>query len=150
MKSTAGDLELLINEYAPALKALSKTGLEKKPSPAKWSGKEIIGHLVDSAQSNIRRFVMAQYEETPYIVYNQTKWVEIVNYQHWDSNQLIDLWYLLNKQVCEILKNMSPAAAQLTCRTQETHTIEWLANDYIKHLRHHIHVVLDREPVAYP
>ena len=109
-----------------------------------------MGHLIDSAQSNIRRFVMAQYEETPHIVYNQDKWVRIANYQQWETIDLIRLWYLLNKQVGEILKNTSPETAKRTCQTQELHTIEWLAKDYIMHLRHHLHVVLELETVDYP
>ena len=28
--------------------------------------------------------------------------------------------------------------------------VHWLAADYIKHLRHHIHQVLDLTPVTYP
>lgn len=121
-----------------------------KPSPVKWSKKEIIGHLIDSAHSNARRFVVAQYEDNPEIIYNQDKWVAICNYQQWDSLSLIRLWCLLNWQICEILKNMPAEAAQRSCMTQELHTLEWLANDYIKHLKHHLHQVLGLEPVSYP
>ena len=121
-----------------------------KLTPAKWSKKEIIGHLIDSAHSNIRRFIVAQYEDNPTIVYNQEKWVAINNYQQWNNNQLIRLWYLLNNQVVEILKNTSAEIAGRTCFTNESQTVQWLAADYIKHLRHHIHQVLDLSPFAYP
>mgnify|MGYP001584903545 FL=1 len=84
------------------------------------------------------------------IVYNQEKWVTIVGYQQWSTNDLIDLWYLLNRQICEILKNTSSETAQRQCRAPELHTIEWLAQDYIKHLKHHLHQVLELEPVTYP
>lgn len=150
MKETATELEELINKYKPSLLSVKEPALLHKPSPEKWSKKEIIGHLIDSAQSNIRRFVVAQYEETPFIVYNQDKWVAIAAYQEWNSKELIDLWYLLNKQICEIFKNTASDAAQRTCQTQELHTIEWLANDYIKHLKHHLHQVLELEPIPYP
>jgi len=33
--------------------------------------------------------------------------------------------------------------------TEKLHDLEWLAEDYIKHLLHHLHQVLDLEPVAY-
>jgi hypothetical protein len=36
------------------------------------------------------------------------------------------------------------------CQSEALHTIKWLAQDYLKHLRHHMHQVLDLEPVAYP
>ncbi|MEO7984766.1 MAG: DinB family protein [Bacteroidota bacterium] len=149
MKTLASQLGIRIDQYAAALKLLPGNELSFKPVPGKWSKKEIIGHLADSAQSNIRRFIIAQYEDTPVIVYNQDKWVSIVNYQQWNSNELIDLWYLLNKQVCAILSNTSAEMAQRKCQTQAIHTIEWLAQDYVKHLRHHIHQVLQWEPVPY-
>lgn len=150
MQSIAKDLEGSISQYLSALKSLDESTLAHKPSPAKWSKKEVIGHLIDSAQCNIRRFVVAQYEEIPTINYNQDKWVAIAGYQQWNSNNLIDLWHLLNRQICEILKNTSTETSQRQCLTQELHTIEWLAQDYIKHLKHHLHQVLEPGPVAYP
>jgi hypothetical protein len=150
MKSTAAELERIINLHFATLKNIPEEDYALKPSPAKWSKKEILGHLIDSAQSNIRRFVIAQYEENPFIKYNQDKWVAINNYQHWNTADIIDLWYLLNKQVCHILLNTSSTMYQRSCQTGETHTIEWLASDYVKHLLHHLHVVLELEPVAYP
>ncbi len=150
MRSISHELETLIQQHLPQLKAIPGSEWTHKSSPTKWSRKEIMGHLIDSAYCNIRRFIVAQYEETPTIVYNQDKWVAITGYQHWDTHDLVDLWYLLNKQVCAILNNTSPEMARRICRTQDQHTIEWLAIDYIKHLRHHLHQVLQLEPVAYP
>jgi hypothetical protein len=150
MKSTASELEKIISRRLHDLKEIPEAEFALKPSPVKWSKKEILGHLIDSAESNIRRFVIAQYEESPAIVYNQDKWVAIVNYQQWKTSDIINLWFSLNKQVCEILKNTSPEMAQKKCQTQELHTIEWLAKDYLKHLKHHLHVVLNLEPVIYP
>lgn len=150
MQTIAGELETFISLNKAALESLPEEKMSFKPGLLKWCRKEIIGHLVDSAQSNIRRFIVAQYEETPFIVYNQDKWVTIANYQHWNTGELIDLWYLLNKQIVEILKNTTAEMGQRTCLTQELHTIEWLAADYVKHLRHHVHQVLELEPVPYP
>ena len=150
MKSTAAELEKIINTQIPNLKNISEEEYNFKPSPAKWSKKEILGHLIDSAQSNIRRFVVAQYEENPFIKYSQDKWVSIANYQHWDTPDIINLWYLLNKQVYHIFNNTPETMYQRTCQTEALHSIEWLATDYLKHLRHHLHVILNLELVAYP
>ena len=150
MQAIASELESFIRLHKAALRALPEGKMAFKPSLLKWSRKEIMGHLTDSAQSNIRRFIVAQYEETPVIVYDQDKWVSIANYQQWDTADIIDLWYLLNKQVVEILKNTSAEMARRNCQTQELHTIEWLAADYIKHLRHHVHQVLELEAIPYP
>lgn len=142
MKSTAADLEKTINLHLSNLKDITEEEYSLKPSPVKWSKKEILGHLIDSAQSNIRRFVVAQYEENPFIKYNQDKWVSIANYQQWDIQDIINLWYLLNKQVCHILNNTPEDMYNRTSQTDALHSIEWLAADYVKHLRHHLHVIL--------
>lgn len=150
MTELADQLESLIAGYKTSLLSIPEASLTSKPSPTKWSRKEIIGHLIDSAESNIRRFVVAQYEDSPFIVYNQDKWVSIVNYQQWNTKDIIELWYLLNRQIGMIWRNTNHEAAQRQCQTQDLHTLEWLAIDYIKHLKHHMHVVLELEPFAYP
>jgi hypothetical protein len=150
MQTIAFQLEALIDQHTAALKAMPKDKLAHKPLPSKWSKKEIIGHMVDSAQNNIRRFIVAQYEENPMIVYRQDNWVAISNYQDYDAPDLINLWQLLNKHIAIILKNTKPEIMQRSCQTESIHTLEWLAEDYLKHLRHHLHQVLDLEPIAYP
>jgi len=150
MQSVALELNTIIEKHLPALQAISQEQFSFKISPLKWSKKEILGHLVDSAQTNIRRFTVAQYDERPKIVYNQDKWVAITDYQHYNLPDLINLWYLLNKHICHLLKTFTPEMAERKSETEELHTIKWLAQDYIRHLVHHLHQVLDFEPVAYP
>jgi hypothetical protein len=150
MKDIAEELSRAITQYHQLLKKLPGTLLELRPAPGKWSGKEVLGHLIDSAQNNIRRFIVAHYEKDPHIVYRQDNWVERNNYQAWDSKEIIDLWYLLNRQICYILNNTGKNEEVNSCLTSELHSVEWLAMDYIKHLRHHIHPLLEMEPVPYP
>ena len=93
---------------------------------------------------------MAQYEEQPHIVYAQNFWVNAANYQEYNTNDLVKLWELLNRHACVILKNIPAGAEAKECLTGSLHTIEWLVHDYNKHLLHHLHQVLDLEPVPYP
>lgn len=146
----ASELETLARQHLAGLQAIPENEMLYKPAPSRWSKKEILGHLVDSAQNNLRRFVVTQYADEPHIVYDQDKWVAITGYQQYDTTDLIDLWYLLNKHIAAILANMPADAAQRRCRTDSLQTLEWLAQDYIRHLKHHLHQVLDLEPVAYP
>ncbi len=150
MITIAKEAETIMIEYLSQLNSITEDEWTYKPSPTKWSKKELIGHMIDSAENNIRRFIVAQYEESPAIIYNQDKWVSINNYQQWDTQNLIQLWYLLNKQIADILKNTSDDIAQRTVQSEVLHSIEWLAQDYIKHLKHHLHQVLNLETVAYP
>jgi hypothetical protein len=150
MQITAIELQTLIDQHRSKLRALPENKMNIKSDPSKWSKKEILGHLVDSAQNNIRRFVVAQYEDNPKIVYNQDKWVAIADYQHYELDDLKKLWYLLNNHLCTILRSLPAGIEKRNCQTESIHTLEWLAQDYVKHLRHHIHQILDLEPVAYP
>jgi hypothetical protein len=150
MQQTAAELAALIHQYSDRLYGLKEDEVSHKPSPAKWSKKEILGHLIDSAQSNIRRFIVAQYEEQPFVKYNQDVWVVVSGYQQHDFKSIVDLWKLINLHVVRILSNLSPEMAQRKCLTNEVHTVEFLAIDYVKHLRYHVHQVLDLEPVPYP
>ncbi len=150
MQQAVSYLESILLQYAPQLERISEAEFAMKPSPEKWSKKELLGHLVDSAHNNLRRFIAGQYEDAPQIVYAQDFWVKAVGYQQYDKKELVQLWLLVNKQICAVLKNMPAGAEQRNCITSEPHSIEWLAIDYNKHLLHHLHQLLNLEPVAYP
>jgi len=150
MRSIVSELNNIIDTHLSSLQFISENDYNFKPSATKWIKKEILGHLVDSAQNNIRRFIVAQYDERPRIVYKQDQWVAITNYQQYNLPDLVSLWYLLNKHICQILAFMPDEMAERESETEQVHTLTWLAFDYIKHLRHHLHQVLDLEPVPYP
>jgi DinB superfamily len=150
MTNSITQLEMIISDYTPLLYRVSEADFTSKPLPEKWSKKEILGHLVDSVQTNIRRFIIARYEEQPHIVYAQDFWVTAANYQEYNTNDLITLWALLNKHACIILKNIPAGAEKMECLTGSLHSIEWLAADYNKHLLHHLHQVLNLKPIPYP
>jgi len=150
MNETIQQLQAIIAKYTPLLKAVKEDAWRIKPLPGKWSKAEELGHLIDSAQNNIRRFIVGQYEEQPHIVYKQDEWVKIANYQQYPVNDLIDMWMSINKHVCVVLQNTTAEKAGRTVLTQTVHSIEWLAADYNKHLLHHLHHLLELDPVAYP
>ncbi|MBK9046740.1 MAG: hypothetical protein IPL74_08565 [Bacteroidetes bacterium] len=52
-----------------------------KKSLQKWSKKEILGHLIDSATNNHQRFVRGQFETVPEISYDQNNWNTFSYYQ---------------------------------------------------------------------
>src|SRR4051794_16246130 len=107
MKLIASELNQIIGEYSVRMNTLTELVCSHKPSPFKWSKKELIGHLVDSAQNNIRRFILSQYQEHSQVVYDQDRWVSLNNYQEWELKDLAGLWELLNRQICLLLQNPS-------------------------------------------
>jgi hypothetical protein len=152
MKEAIERLEEIIREYGARMAGLQDAEISIRHIPGKWSRKEILGHLIDSAQNNLRRFIVAQYESVPTIVYEQDSWVKIADYAHAQTKDLLVLWKLLNEQICRVLKNTSVSDSEKLCMTNdpEPYTIAWLAQDYIRHLLHHLHQILRLEPAAYP
>lgn len=142
MQAVIKQLEALLTAYTERLYSIPEEAFANKPSATNWSKKEVLGHLVDSAQNNIQRFIRAQYEDKPHIVYNQDVWAAVQGYQQYPSKELITLWQLLNKHTCIILTNMPIETYGRLCNTgkdeERLYTVEFLANDYITHLVHHL------------
>ncbi len=147
VKQVAAELRLMITTYSTAFTALEELDFSAKPNPEKWSKKEIVGHLIDSAQNNLRRFIVSQYESTPpHIVYDQDYWVKANNYQNMTSMDVIVSWMLVNFRISEVLENMPEEHYSKQCNTgkgaEQLYTLAWLAQDYVKHLKHHINQVV--------
>ncbi|KFF11607.1 hypothetical protein IW15_15480 [Chryseobacterium soli] len=124
---------------------ISEEEWSHKISPEKWSKKEILGHLCDSAFTNIRRFVITQYKENENIVYDQDLWVKAQNYQNISASEIISLWKVLNIQIVHIVENIPDEALQRTCDTTKTElrifTLAYLIQDYIDHLQYHLKAI---------
>src|SRR5579863_5391972 len=118
---------------------------ENKPASGKWSNKEIIGHLCDSAMINLQRFVRCTYEENFKLVYEQDEWVAAQHYQEMVTNDLLELWRLLNLQIATVLSNYPADRWLVQCDSNKKevglHTVEWLSADYVVHLQHHLNQI---------
>src|SRR5436305_15085207 len=142
MTATIDNLERIVRNYSRRLEAIPDEVLLVRPGPGKWSKKEIIGHLIDSAQNNIQRFVRVKYENKPHIIYNQDAWVAAQGYQEYSGEALIQLWQLLNKHICIVLAKMPSSfyGNQVNESKEEEKlvTVQFLAEDYITHHLHHL------------
>jgi hypothetical protein len=141
------EIREIVQDYSKKIGSISNENLVAKPIPTKWSKIEVLGHLTDSAQNNLRRFVCGQYESTPpWIVYDQDFWVNSNNYKSASKEHVIQLWSLLNERICYILKTMPPANYDKECNTgkekPQLHSLKWLAEDYVKHLKHHLNQII--------
>lgn len=154
MKEIAYRLNAAIAEYEAGLLAIPEEKFSAKPYSDKWSKKEELGHCIDSAYNNLRRFIVTQYTNFPHIIYDQEIWVVASDYQNQNRHNLISLWKLLNIQIVFVLNKCTPEKADRLCETgkasSEKHSIKWLADDYVKHMQHHLHHILDKDAVAYP
>ncbi len=147
MKETILRLQKILETIPQQLQHISDEQMHDKPRPEKWSKKEIIGHLIDSAFNNYNRFIRAQYENVPHLIYNQDAWNNLGNYQTRLNEEVIELWQLINLQVLHALKHMDEKNYSRNCDVgrdgSDLRTIEWLAHDYVDHVEHHLHQVIE-------
>ncbi len=145
LQQLSSELLHIIDTYSEKFSLLSKEVLADKPNPEKWSKKEVIGHLIDSAHTNLRRFVVGQYKPHTKIIYDQDFWVTANQYQHMQKDELITLWALLNKQITAVWEQLPEQYYLNVIDTGKDaiseHTLMWLAKDYIKHLQHHLNQI---------
>jgi hypothetical protein len=144
MQNAIFKFEQLLNENAIYFATIENAILEAK-NPGKWSKKEILGHLVDSAIHNLVRFTEINYVEKPYQhrPYNQTDLVDLNQYQAMDSTELIQLWLSLNKQIIRIFKNIDKKTLdyQIIMNDQSVINLNFLMTDYVEHLEYHINQI---------
>ncbi|KPE50422.1 DinB family protein [Chryseobacterium indologenes] len=138
-------LKNIVESELPRFKNIPEEEWSHKISPEKWSKKEILGHLCDSALTNIRRFVVTQYKENDNIVYDQDFWVKAQNYQNIPTDEIISLWKLLNLQIVHTVENIPDEALKRTCDTTKTtpqvFSLEYIIQDYIDHLKYHLKAI---------
>lgn len=99
-------LQALCTTIPALLYQFTEQEFTKQPAPGKWSKKEIIGHLIDSAANNHQRFVRAQFENIPLITYDQNNWNSCSYYNLHESSHLISFWTTYNYHLIELIKNM--------------------------------------------
>jgi hypothetical protein len=114
---------------------------EQRPSPGKWSPKEELGHLLDSAANNHQRIVRVQLQDALAMPgYEQEAWVRLHAYQERDWQGLIQLWSALNRQLLAAAEAVPDSAWQHTCSVAGSAplTLEFVFEDYLRHIRHHL------------
>ena len=152
MEQWLDDFKNTIEAAAPRLLAISEVNSEQPRSDEKWSAKQIIGHLIDSAANNHGRFVVAQTkDDLVFPGYDQESWVRVNHYQQRPWHQLVELWRAYNLQLHHLMEHAAPEKMTTPCRLHtlqeiafkivpqaEPVTLEYLMRDYVDHLKHHL------------
>lgn len=145
IEQPAGRLRYLLQTIPPLLYAADADDFSLRPRPGKWSKKEILGHLIDSACNNHQRFVRIQFEEMPRIIYDQDNWNACSYYQQRDKNQLVAFWEIYNKQLLELVTRIP--AGLLTREgvsgNGKRYTLAWYITDYVVHMEHHLRQLVE-------
>jgi hypothetical protein len=148
-------LTRLLQQELPLLRAMPETEAEIRPGgDATWSPKEELGHLIDSAANNHIRFTRALIEpEFRGPSYAQNDWVRVHRYQQTPWPTLVWFWFHYNSFIADLLKQIPENKLSTACfvGTGAGVSLQFLVEDYVLHMRHHIDHLLRRELVTpYP
>jgi len=122
----------------------------------KWSPKQIVGHLIDSAANNHQRFVLAQVtNDLVFPGYAQDLWVTSQKYNKASWPDLVHLWAAYNLHLSHVVSvmpedvltrartehNLDQIAFKAVPKTSPA-TLEYFVRDYAGHMRHHLTQIL--------
>src|SRR3989442_2875260 len=101
-------LRFAVRFLPEVLSRFSESESELRPSPGRWTKKEVVGHLIDSASNNHQRFVRGQLaggQDFPR--YDQEGWVRVQGYQAARWADLIDLWRAYHNHLPHVVPGMT-------------------------------------------
>ncbi len=148
-----------IDRAAERLGTFCDSEAGRPTAPGKWSKKEIVGHLIDSAANNHSRFVRAQLQEDlVFPGYDQDAWVRVQRYRDRPWSDLVALWRAYNRHIACVMESADP---ELVDRVRTSHnldelawkavqrkeptTLDYFMRDYVAHLEHHLRQALGRD-----
>jgi hypothetical protein len=140
----AAALMRVVDSAAGHLRAVPSSEATRPRAPGKWSKKEELGHLLDSAANNHQRFIRAQQtEHLVFPAYEQETWVDLQGYQACDWAELVELWRLYNRHLARAIASIpaNELSHHCTIGPNEPVTLGFLIEDYLSHLRHHLRLM---------
>lgn len=149
-------LRTAIAAATPLLHAMSEADSVQPRAPGKWSPRQIIGHLIDSASNNHQRFVRAALQDDlVFPGYQQAEWVEVQRYHDRPWSELLALWSAFNRHLVSVMAAV-PAEARLRVRARHNldeiatyapkspaqATLDYFMLDYVDHFEMHLRQIL--------
>ena len=146
------DLVTAVEAAFRSLSALSEEAAALRPAPGKWSPKEVVGHMIDSAANNHQRFVRGQLQDDlVFPGYAQDEWVAAQRYQGAPWGELLELWRAYNRHIARLIEAMPAEVRMRERRRHNLHevafrtvpadrptTLDYFMRDYVLHLHHHL------------
>lgn len=151
MKLVATELREIVLELEPRLRELNDADIRERTHPEKWSRKEILGHLIDSAGNNQQKIVrMQQQPHLDFCGYQQDEWVRLQNYREAPWETMVDQWVAANRLLAHLIEEVQPACLAHTIRIEDAGPFElqFIIPDYVEHLKHHLLQIFPELPMT--
>lgn len=157
MEDVLDDFVRTVEEASARLLSLTDTEAAVPLAEGKWSAKEVVGHLIDSASNNHQRFVRAQLKgDLVFPGYAQEAWVRVQAYGEEPWPLLVNLWKFYNLHLAHVC-GRAPERERLRARREhnlheigwasvkqeEPATLEHLMRDYVGHLKNHLRQIFE-------
>ncbi len=115
-------------------------------APDKWTLKEMIAHLVDSASNNHQRFIRLQFEkELVFPEYDPEGWKTVTAIGKYDYSRLLVLWREFNNYLLYLIEGLDAATfGNVWLKNGERLTLDHLIRDYFAHIEVHEKMFRDR------
>src|SRR5262245_38376858 len=151
------DFEHTIEATASRLLSLSDEQTREVQAKDKWTRKQVLGHLIDSAANNHQRFVKAQFTNAlVFPGYEQERWVDVQHYNDEEWSQLVQLWKSYNLHLAHLASFISSEVlesertehnldviAWQALKKDEPATLEYFIRDYAGHMNHHLNQIFE-------
>ena len=152
MEQWLDDYRQTIEGATTRLLEINESESEQPRAEEHWSSKQILGHLIDSAANNHARFVLGQLkDDLVFPGYDQNGWVKTNHYQEESWSQLVSLWRAYNLHLHHLMAHADQRKMSTPCTLHTLQeiafqtvpssapvTLEYLMQDYVVHLKHHL------------
>jgi DinB superfamily len=145
MTQAADRLAAILATTPLRLVDISKGDASHPLAAGRWSKKELLGHLIDSAANNHQRFVRAQLAgsyDGP--TYQQEQWVVAQGYASESWFDLVNLWLFYNRHLLHVIRLVPEAAWPVLCAIGGSAPVPLseVISSYVDHLEHHLGQIL--------
>jgi len=141
----AADLHAALAEGLALFAGIDEALSRERAKTDGWCAREVVGHLIDSACNNHRRFILGQTPGLPkFDGYDGDVWVARQQYVDESWADIVSLWAAYNRHLRHVIARTPAEHLRMSAIDPDGSglvTVGFLMQDYVGHIRHHLEQV---------